>query len=64
MIFFLQIYKGHVTWGITLTFIDCADLYIEKFSSFTEYLYKEEVKQATVYEEEIKIKVNVNQRFS
>lgn len=53
-----------MTWGITLTFIDCADLYIEKFSSFTEYLYKEEVKQATVYEEEIKIKVNVNQRFS
>lgn len=52
---------GHnerISWGITLSFTDIEDLFVEQFTdeTCTAYIYKGQVKQSVVYEEAIHIK--------
>ncbi|MGB9586297.1 MAG: penicillin acylase family protein, partial [Anaerolineales bacterium] len=49
-------HNDHIAWGMTLAFIDCEDLYIEKMDQpqGTKYLFRDEWIQAEVIEEEIK----------
>ncbi len=51
-------HNKNIGWGITLSFTDLEDVFIEKFvdKSCRQYEYKEEVLDAVVHKEEIKIK--------
>ena len=52
---------GHnerISWGITLSFTDLEDLFVEQFTddSCTEYIYKGEARKSTIVEEVINVK--------
>ncbi len=51
-------HNEHISWGITLAFTDCEDVYVEHFKegSDTEYRFKNRWRKAKVIEESIKVK--------
>jgi penicillin amidase len=51
-------HNSYIAWGMTLSYIDIQDLFIEKFTNeeCTEYEYNGQIKKAEVFNEEIKIK--------
>lgn len=51
-------HNARISWGITLSFTDIEDLFVEKFTddTCTEYIYKGEPKKAVIFEEAIEVK--------
>ncbi|MEM7035398.1 MAG: penicillin acylase family protein [Bacteroidota bacterium] len=51
-------HNRHISWGITLSFSDIQDLFVEEFKdkSRREYKFKDEWKKAEVFKETIRIK--------
>ncbi len=53
-------HNTHISWGITLAFTDCEDLFLEKIrkndKNLVQYLFKEKWRKATVIEEKYVVK--------
>ncbi len=49
-------HNDHISWGMTLAFVDAEDLFIEQVDSQNRYLYQDEWHPAEIIGEEINIK--------
>ncbi len=51
-------HNDQISWGVTLAFSDCEDVFLEEFhpEDNSQYLFREEWKKATIIEEEFTVK--------